>query len=462
MRIIILLLCWFISSNSFSDPLSNLIPRVFIFHINGVNTKFEEALDNLNNLKAVANIKSNIIKWDLLYNETHGLLISDLWDVMKMKKHEGKNLTIHDYMLTYMKRNNLDYPTNSKEYNELKDRIKMKYIDDLDDNGRNFPQLIFELSDKTFHEIVAQRAYILLLPHSQGNLYANQLWKYFVNHPDKFYQIPKSHIAIFGIASPTDHMEGTVKPIPPTNQVSYYTADNDYVINSLSILTSLIPQTNPAMPGNMHLNNCEDFLCHRLIDSYLTDEQSRQLISTKINSFIITLKKNLLEEQLGENFDAINAMFWIDRKFSSESTLRGMNGESICVNGKCNEIINYLDTDLIKFDPYKDYKWSSNWPVGEEYRFLVPHHKLQSLIGPEKNDYFFFRGSLAYAVDSSNRGCSYAKRSRLGIEKSSTSPFYGKTYGAISTVIGNGCKLPDYMLTDNGTNVILGALLVNR
>jgi hypothetical protein len=118
-KIILLVVLFLFSLTSFADPLPGQMPRVYIFHINGINTEFEEALDNLNNLKAVTYIKSNILTWDLLWNETHGLLTSDIWEVMKMKKQESQNLTIDDYIITYIERNRLNYPKGSERYNIL-------------------------------------------------------------------------------------------------------------------------------------------------------------------------------------------------------------------------------------------------------------------------------------------------------------------------------------------------------
>jgi hypothetical protein len=159
----------------------------------------------------------------------------------------------------------------------------------------------------------------------------------------------------------------------------------------------------------------------------------------------------------------INALFWMDPKILSIATLRSEDGRIICASENCDDSINYLDldTDLSKLDPYKDYKWSIDWPISKEYLLLIPHSKLQSAMNPNQNDYFFLRGSLAYTIDSSNVGCTYNRRNRKGIESSPKSPFYGKDYGAIATAINNGCKIPDYMLTDNGTKVILGDFLIN-
>ena len=134
------------ASNSFSKQI--LSPKVFIFHINGVNATFDQAVDNLQILKKLSNIKSNIVNWDILYNPTTGNLAKDLWDVLKQKRQEGKDLSIDDYVITYMKSYQLNYPIDSPEYKKLKDEIKQHYIDDPSFVGRNLKEILEQFHDK--------------------------------------------------------------------------------------------------------------------------------------------------------------------------------------------------------------------------------------------------------------------------------------------------------------------------
>ncbi len=438
------------------------IPRVFIFHINGINTSFIEADRNRVSLQNTANTNSNIIIWDVIYNSTNGLLTSDIWDVMRMKKQESKNLTLDDYVVTYMKRNNLNYPVNSPEYKKLKNDIKQIYLDDSDVVGKNLSDIVKQFHDKVpppyasvvellnqYKNVGTNNAYVLLIPHSQGNQYANQLWKFLVNDE----HFPKSHLAIFGIASPTDEMLGTVKP---ANQDNYYTADNDFVINSLAALSSFIPETKKPMGGNLHLYTCKDIICHKLIESYLTDSESKYRIGNRISFFIIALKKNLIEEQLGKN---INGLFWMDERFAHAASLRNVQNKTVCEISKCDDkIINYLETSLSQFDPYKGYKWSSNLIPGP-YTLLV-HRNSYHLLGPNPDDYFFIRGNITRAMDFFFKDCLINFRERRQIENISSSPFYGKPIAGIGSQVNVPCNLPDEILAENNTKIILGEFLL--
>lgn len=442
--LLITLLILFVSYKTYGAS-----PTITVFHVNGVNNTFADALNNVNNLRMVSNINSKVVAWDLLYNSTHGLLTSDLWEVMKMKKQEAKSMTIGDYVFNYMNRFKLDYPEGSPEYKRLEEKAKQIYHDDADEGGKNLPDLINQFKAKVTN-LNKETSYILFIPHSQGNQYVNQLWTYLVNKEN----FQKSHLAVFGIASPTDHMEGTVKPITPNDQVGYYTADNDYIINSLAALLHFIPETTPPMKGNMHLNTCDDKLCHNLVSSYLTDKTSRALISTKISAFITTLKKNMLEEQLGKS---INAMMWFDDRFMPIAVLRSGSGQVICGQGKCDEnVLQHLETGLSQFDSYKDYRWSSNLE-SNVYMIMIP----QSLYSSSFNymDYFTIRGNITRSVDYANNNCLFTVRDRLEIDRLSNSPFSGKAMGAVGTNMA-GCPVPESMKGDGGSKVILGAFLL--
>ncbi len=452
------LLLSFYCLNAFADIVKN--PHIFIFHVNGVNTTRDRADENRFALQSSVKINSNIVTWDVIYNSTHGFLASDLWDVMRMKKQEHKNLSIDDYVKTYMKTYHLHYPVGSPEYAKLKENIKQYYINDPSITGKNLAEIINQFHQKvpppyaSVVELLNQHkdsngynAYVLLIPHSQGNQYANQLWKYVTEYEN----FPKSHLAVFGIASPTDRMQGTVIP---SNQDSYYTSDNDFVINSLSALSMLMPQTNKPLSGNLHLYNCKDLLCHNLIDSYLRDEEAKYRISNRISSFIISLKKNMIEEQLGKN---IKILFWMNEQFSYLATLRSGMGKVICSNAKCDEnITGYIKTSIPQNDPYDGYRWSLQGFNDGPYVLLVSPHYFSKNI----DDYFFIRGNISIATDYTIEYCDFYQRDRRALENNRQSPFFGKPYAGISTHINNGCPLPLEMLYDNGTKILLGSFLL--
>jgi hypothetical protein len=425
----------------------SITPKLYILFINGVNSNVQDVVFNLNRIKEVVNVKSNVIEWGFLYNPTSGSLAQDLHDTMKQKKQEGKNLSIDDYVKTYMKTYKLNYFENSKEYNDLKKNIKEYYSKDNSFVGKNLDNIIDQ-----FNNVVKDKSnsYVLLIAHSQGNLYANQLYDYLINGAS----FPKSRLSIVGIATPSDKILGTIAIPKNADQNRYITSDTDFVITSLNIFLTFNPVSNKALPANVHITKCEDQSCHGIVTSYLNDDNTRSVISSKINAFIASIKKNILEEQLSKN---INVMFWMNEQFSQIAILRSGLGKVICANGTCDkDHINYIDTNISEFDEYNNYKWSSDGFMKGPFMLLVPNRSY--LASP--NAYFFIRGNISIARDYVIEDCAFNYRDQKQIEKNRNSPFYNIPYANIETMINFGCPIPNDLIADNGRHVILGEILV--
>lgn len=225
--------------------------QLFIFFINGVNSTADEADANLSKLESLVPYNDNIT-WNVLYNATHGLIKSDLWDVINQKKSERKNYNVKEYQ-------------SKNPSSTLQD-----YLYDNSYTGKNLKDIVEQFHDRFPKDM--SEAYALIISHSQGNQYANQLWDYLVNGEG----FPRNHIALFGIASPADRIEGEVH----VNELYYLTADNDKVINTARILK------NKAMPANVHIKDCYDFSCHSLINDYLRDTSIRSKICNQIGSYM--------------------------------------------------------------------------------------------------------------------------------------------------------------------------------
>lgn len=222
--------------------------KLFIFFINGINTTPDDADYSLSKLEDVINIESPHISWNVLYNETHGMIRSDLWDFLRQKNQERDRM---DY-LAYKKK----YPTHSLD----------DFLADRSAVGMNLRDLV-----EQFHERIqtpSEDTRIVIVSHSQGNQYANQLWDYLVNAEG----FPRSHIALIGIASPSALGKG--------NNFLYITANNDKVIT----LARLLP--GDILPSNAHIEKCQNFSCHHLVLDYLADTSIRSRLCNNIGLFI--------------------------------------------------------------------------------------------------------------------------------------------------------------------------------
>jgi hypothetical protein len=340
-KFLLTLIAIFIFCNGFASS------KIFVFHINGVNTTLKDALENAKKLEETANVSSNMLSngghFDLLYNKEDESafcsVCSQLADVFKQKAQEHKDVTVDDYVVAYMKAYNLHYESDSGDYFILKQGIKDDYLKDSAFVGANLEDIYNQFQSKIQQDIKFKyvkefltnsmesgtgQPFVLLLPHSQGNLYANELYDY----STQTLFLSADHINIFGIASPASKISGVDMP----TSFFYITADNDFVINGLRVFCSIPPFTLSPLDSNTHLDECnDDDLCHSLTDAYLVDKNSNQEIKDTLNNWLIWIKKELIID--GLNSGQISFAF----NFTNLSLTESMN---VAIYSKGNIIYN--------------------------------------------------------------------------------------------------------------------------
>ena len=276
--------------------------KIFVFHINGINTTRVDAENNTRALEMAVREKSKILShkehFDLLYNRDRRTtlcgLCQQLVDVWHQKRYE--DITADDYVAAYMKEHKLNYAIGTLEYNKLKYNIKRKYYEDPTLMGDNFSvidkqfhnslEMLDKHNHKNLHEFVqanlnignsgVRRPHILLIPHSQGNLYANKLH-------DKLTQMEgydSLHLNIYGIATPAEKTVGDWISKNIFNKDGYITSSNDIIINALRIFTSIVPQQK-ILPPNIDIP-----LGHSLVTTYLANEVSKNQIVNMVDGIL--------------------------------------------------------------------------------------------------------------------------------------------------------------------------------
>ncbi|TXJ02891.1 MAG: hypothetical protein E6Q32_01765 [Neisseriales bacterium] len=281
-------LCLFLSISS-----SFALQKIFIFHINGVNTNQQEANDNVTALQNTIGAQSNMIanngQVDLLYNKKDGAslctLCTQLSDVFGQKKYE--NITVDDYVKAYMAAKKLNYKPGTPEYIALKNSIKAKYYADPTFMGNNFTDILNQFRTRVgttayLTEYLkaassnGSKPFVLLIPHSQGNLYANNLYKKLTT--DEGYN--QRNLSIYGIASPAASNLGDYISKTSYNNSGYITSSNDGVINGLRVFAALPPQQAVAAANITVPVNASEITGHKLIGTYLANPAARQQIAT--------------------------------------------------------------------------------------------------------------------------------------------------------------------------------------
>lgn len=344
------------------------LPTIYALHINGINTTQEEAFLNLKALSQVANINSNMIHWNIVYNPTASKFFSNLFDVMGQKAHEDQAvMSLQDFTLYWEKVNNLTYPINSPEFIALESQISGEYAKQLDAAGGNNDQYIrdefYNTVPEQFSSVVdllkpfsnnysSRQAYVLLIPHSQGNLYANNLYTYLTN-VDNF---NPDNIAIYSIATPAninvgDDIAKTLAFLEQQsanikaalgNVDSYLTSTSDYVVNGARVLFDNYSKGRKILPANFNINLKEDSglpLGHNLIQVYLTDPSSSAQIAKMIHLELLMLLKVAQGAVLSGKNSGVRALI---NNIGEKNVLQGPTFNIVCQAGVCDPNVMYF------------------------------------------------------------------------------------------------------------------------
>jgi hypothetical protein len=249
---------------------ADICGRYEVIHINGIDTTQIQALANRDAIAAAYGNahEEHLIQYSLAYNRIAGV-IRDLIDVFNQKRAEYPTLSYQDLVKAVL-------------FNIIKPPLTQTIVDDmrrlLVDKLRISGETAY--NDADLQEILGAvrsghqpTGKMLLVPHSQGNLYANLVYDNITQGTNAVQ--PKS-IAIMGVASPAN----TVR-----NGGSYVTSSRDVVINMLRPISQVLP-SNVDQPFTT-----ADVLGHNFIKIYLKPgSPARAKVLSQMDSALTNLK----------------------------------------------------------------------------------------------------------------------------------------------------------------------------
>jgi hypothetical protein len=253
---------------------------------------------------------------------------------MKQKANEQQIVTINDYVNNYESAHDLHYPPDSPEYNELKSQMAPAYESAFSAAAGDHFSTLMTYFMKVFpppapNDYTNTQDYFLLIPHSQGNLYANAMFVALTST----YHMNTNRIAIYGIASPANSNKGDwiariAQQFLMKNVTSYTTSANDLVIGGLNSLHS-------TLPANIYIpTSSTDLLGHNLISVYLLDKNSLTQISKMIDldSFALLYLTDLTFNPKNNYY---KFKIWMG-PYQNTSILVGPDNSILCSNGDCD------------------------------------------------------------------------------------------------------------------------------
>lgn len=212
----------------------DLLPK--FVHINGINTLSDDAQRSLYQLELLAKEKlgdSTEIKTILAYNRTNGFFsdIQQTFYQLKMQDPNTQDEKIAEALLGSI----------PPDMNMQVAEAAKKYYQEKQERAALAQLTIGEQSDiiRAIKENIQAGDKILLVPHSQGNLFANSTYTRLTSTEG----VKPEDIKIFGVASPADRVLGNG---------AYVTSKNDVVIQSLAkipFLNVLPRQLNLPISG---------------------------------------------------------------------------------------------------------------------------------------------------------------------------------------------------------------------
>lgn len=277
MRLITFLTLITFSTVCFSQTVYYTLDDSAYIHINGINTKKDDAKDNALKLSKILDKPV-----DLAYNETDGIL-TDLLEVARQEIHSVSSLSLNDFLSVLKddesgKNQNLSILQKFREIKATK------------------AQQSAILKDKNFYDLAASvlqakggKSTTVLLPHSQGNFYAQEIYKWMITEQ----LLNKDSIGIFGFGTPTSSY--------PNKHYDYISNSNDTILNRLRFnpitinITNLITALIDPLKANFDIPiSSEDLSGHSLTETYLS---SRSKAPQYAKEKILKMADNLEQHQ---------------------------------------------------------------------------------------------------------------------------------------------------------------------
>lgn len=400
----------------FSGFSANLIcsnPTTSIYFINGITNSTKDARNSLKRIKTAykgsfsSQYPRQSFEFKLAYNISRHY-DADVRETVQQKLEErnllGRSRNSEEYQPWQL----VDLYRNSPEYFKNNVPSEFQFLGEIIDTEiknrcsppSGPPDRVVTLNDHLakYRADLAHGKRIILIPHSQGNLFANSALR---ELRGKY----ADNIGMIGVAS-------TVAILYPNT--FYVTAKDDSVINYMRtgefhfFYTGKIGKFS-VLPGNVdnkHATHWRDILKHAFYKSYFFHRlKSRKIIDEHMDYYLKTLKFPIITNNTGALMATLtweSASSDVDLHVKEASGTNVYYGNKVGVNG-------YLDKDVTSGKGPEHYFASCSSPIEGEYLIQAKYY---SGTGSEK---------ATIQVDT-ERGNSYSVTKTFTSSSSSSNP----------------------------------------
>jgi hypothetical protein len=170
-----------------------------------------------------------------------------------------------------------------------------KTADDLQDAVDNY--FIAHQNLQTQQDYSKTKNLVLFVPHSQGNIYTNWLYKYLTATDGTGERFPATQIAIYGVASPASKNVGDwiAKDVLDTPTIRAQWGEiNSYITSGCDMVIQFAKTMGDVLPVNLELPfHLFSALGHNFIDVYLSDPISKKQIVKMVTLEAMELVKTM-------------------------------------------------------------------------------------------------------------------------------------------------------------------------
>ncbi|MCU0952532.1 MAG: hypothetical protein MUC68_16120 [Burkholderiaceae bacterium] len=260
-----------------------------VVHINGIRTTQEQAERNVIALRDGygSRFRSSQLSYHLGYNPTGGLL-PDLAQVLAQKQAEFPGATIVQ-MLRY-----LLVGVGGSLPSALVNQLATYWAGWVNGNGSSYNTYsdgaLWQLVETVRAHAMPDRR-VLLVPHSQGNLYANRVVEIITSEPAPGWwrPVPEKSIGIVGVATPAAYVAGQ-----RSSHKLHLTSSNDLIINGLR--NGAPPLTGPQvvlMPNIDIALSTADPTGHGFRETYLGTDAGSAAVLGAMHAVLSALLSNV-------------------------------------------------------------------------------------------------------------------------------------------------------------------------
>jgi len=327
-----------------------------VFFGNGVNNDHDQMDASKDRLKLILgqNYNNEPIRYALAENPSSGVLL-DLLTVFEQKMAEDPTLT-WSIFLDFINGTTVVHSI----LNFLSDYFLASQLDPTVQLKQQLAQFT-QYSDPTVNNHVTayttqltQGKKVMVVAHSQGNLYANAAYYKLASNPN----IPIGAFGIAGVANPANEVAGGTP---------YVTSKNDMVIN---VLRALQPATLPHNDSSVPLNIANDFLGHGFLEIYTNPSYAS--IKSHTTSVMDTTLSGLHNNNTNTNGPVTATLVW-DVPGDIDLHIYEPSGSHVYYAARQGPA-GYLDRDDTTGTGPEHYYTSCQNPIPGTYQFGVNYY----------------------------------------------------------------------------------------